>query len=141
MAEPETPKLMVDVVIPSGEPSGDGTSIILIQRGSEPYRGLWALPGGFVEVGETVEEAAVREAREETGLSVELDGLIGVYSSPARDPRGHNVSVAFLAHPPHGQPRAASDADSAASMSPRNTKLAFDHRQIVEDALSGSKDI
>lgn len=82
MAGPETPKLMVDVVIPSSE------GIVLIRRGSDPFEGQWALPGGFVEVGETVETAAVREVAEETGLAVELASLIGVYSDPERDPRG-----------------------------------------------------
>ena len=71
--------------------------ILLIQRGLEPFKGQWALPGGFVDVGETVEEAAVREMREETGLDVQLERLVGVYSDPERDPRGHNVSVVFLA--------------------------------------------
>lgn len=91
MAGPETPKIMVDVVIPSEE------GIVLIRRASEPFEGRWALPGGFVEVGEMVEAAATREAAEETGLAVELARLVGVYSDPDRDPRGHNVSVAFLA--------------------------------------------
>src|SRR4028119_1122426 len=82
---------MVDVVIPSGR------GIVLIRRAGDPFEGQWALPGGFVEVGETVGEAAAREAAEETGLAVELAHLVGVYSDPGRDPRGHNVSVAFLA--------------------------------------------
>ncbi len=82
MAGPETPKLMVDVVIPS-----EGGRVVLIRRGSEPFEGRWALPGGFVEVGETVEEAAASEAEEETGLQVEILRLVGVYSDPDRDPR------------------------------------------------------
>jgi ADP-ribose pyrophosphatase YjhB (NUDIX family) len=82
---------MVDVVIASDE------GIVLIRRAAGPFEGRWALPGGFVEVGETVEAAATREAAEETGLAVELARLVGVYSDPERDPRGHNVSVAFLA--------------------------------------------
>lgn len=129
MAEPETPKVMVDVVIPSGG------GVVLIQRGTDPYKGMWALPGGFVDVGETVESAAVREAKEETNLDVELERLVGVYSEPDRDPRGHNISVAFLARVVGGEPEAATDADEVSVRDPSRTELAFDHRKIVEDAL------
>ena len=128
MAGPETPKLMVDVVIPSGE------GVVLIRRGSDPFEGRWALPGGFVEVGETVEAAATREAAEETGLAVELAGLVGVYSEPDRDPRGHNVSVAFLARVLSGDLIAATDAAEVAVLDPDCVELAFDHRRIVADA-------
>ena len=130
MAGPETPKLMVDVVIPDGE-----GRVLLIRRGSDPYRGSWALPGGFVDVGETVEDAAAREAKEETGLDVEILRMVGVYSEPDRDPRGHNVSVAFLARA-EGDPSAASDADEAAFLNPSSTDLAFDHASIISDALA-----
>ncbi len=129
MAGPETPKLMVDVIIPSER------GVVLIRRGGEPFEGQWALPGGFVEVGETVEEAAVREVAEETGLAVELSRLVGVYSEPDRDPRGHNVSVAFLARVLGGDLSAASDAAEVSVLDPESVELAFDHRKIVEDAL------
>ncbi len=129
MAGPETPKLMVDVVIPAEE------GVVLIRRGSDPFEGQWALPGGFVEVGETVEEAARREAAEETGLAVELAHLVGVYSEPDRDPRGHNVSVAFLARVLSGDLAAASDAAEVAVLDPSSVELAFDHAKIKEDAL------
>lgn len=129
MAGPETPKLMVDVVIPSGG------GVVLIRRGNEPFEGRWALPGGFVEVGETVEEAAVREAEEETGLEVEIERLVGVYSEPDRDPRGHNVSVAFLARVKGGDLEAATDASEVAVLDPRTVELAFDHGKILDDAL------
>jgi 8-oxo-dGTP diphosphatase len=125
---PETPKLMVDVVIPSGR------GIVLIRRAADPFEGRWALPGGFVEVGETVEAAAAREAAEETGLAVELAGLVGVYSEPDRDPRGHNVSVAFLARVLSGDLTAATDAAEVAVLDPGTVELAFDHRRIVADA-------
>lgn len=128
MAGPETPKLMVDVVIPSEN------GIVLIRRGSDPFEGRWALPGGFVEVGETVESAAVREVAEETGLAVELAGLVGVYSDPDRDPRGHNVSVAFLARVVAGDLMAASDAAEVSVLDPNTIELAFDHRRIVAEA-------
>ena len=130
MAGPETPKLMVDVVVPSGE------GVVLIRRGSEPFEGQWALPGGFVDVGETVERAAAREAAEETGLNIELARLVGVYSEPERDPRGHNVSVAFLARVLSGELSAATDASEVSILDPSTVELAFDHRKIVEDALS-----
>lgn len=129
MAGPETPKLMVDVVIPSEE------GVVLIRRGSEPFEGQWALPGGFVEIGETVEQAAFREAAEETGLAVEIAGLVGVYSDPERDPRGHNVSVAFLARVVGGDLIAASDAAEVSVLDPEAVELAFDHRIIIADAM------
>ncbi len=127
MAGPETPNLMVDVVIPS-----EG-GVVLIRRASDPFEGQWALPGGFVEVGETVEEAA-----EETGLAVELAHLVGVYSDPGRDPRGHNVSVAFLARVVGGDLIAATDAAEVAVLDPDSVELAFDHRSIVAEAMGGS---
>lgn len=129
MAGPETPKLMVDIVIPSEE------GVVLVRRGSEPFEGQWALPGGFVEVGETVEEAAAREAAEETGLAVELARLVGVYSDPERDPRGHNVSVAFVARVLGGDLDAASDAAEVAVLDPEGVELAFDHTRIIADAM------
>jgi 8-oxo-dGTP diphosphatase len=130
MAGPETPKLMVDVIIPSER------GVVLIRRGNDPFEGRWALPGGFVEVGETLEEAAYREAAEETGLAVEVARLVGVYSDPERDPRGHNVSVAFLARVLSGYLVAATDASEVAVLDPSSVELAFDHRKIIEDALS-----
>jgi 8-oxo-dGTP diphosphatase len=123
---------MVDVVVPS-----EGGRILLIRRGSDPYEGHWALPGGFVEVGETLETAAAREAEEETGLKVEIVRLVGVYSDPERDPRGHNVSVAYLARAQDGEPSAASDAAEASFMEPSTVELAFDHEKIIADALAG----
>src|SRR5918998_5963045 len=132
MTEPETPKIMVDVVVPSEE-----GHILLIRRGSDPYEGYWALPGGFVEVGETLETAAAREAEEETGLEVEIIRLVGVYSDPDRDPRGHNVSCAYLARAQSGELSAATDADEAAFLDPSTVELAFDHEKIIADALSG----
>ncbi len=132
MSEPETPKLMVDVVVPSEE-----GRVLLIRRASDPYEGQWALPGGFVEVGETLEAAATREAEEETGLKVEVVRLVGVYSEPDRDPRGHNVSCAYLARSQGGEPSAASDAAEVSFLDPSTVELAFDHEKIIADALSG----
>jgi 8-oxo-dGTP diphosphatase len=129
LTAPETPKLMVDVVIPSEE------GVVLIRRCSEPFEGHWALPGGFVEVGETVHEAAVREVAEETGLAVEVSRLVGVYSEPDRDPRGHNVSVAFLASVLGGQMKAASDAAEVEVLGPNTVDLAFDHSRIIAEAM------
>ena len=130
MGGPETPKLMVDVIIPS-----EGR-VVLIRRGSDPYEGRWALPGGFVEVGETVEQAAVREVAEETGLAVELTRLVGIYSNPERDPRGHNVSVAFVARLLSGVLSAATDAAEASLLDPDTVELAFDHRRSIADAMT-----
>jgi 8-oxo-dGTP diphosphatase len=127
----ETPKLTVDVVAPM-----EG-GIVLIKRKNEPFEGQWALPGGFVDVGETVEDAAVREMKEETGLDVELVRLVGVYSEPNRDPRGHNVSVVFLANIVGGEMSADTDADEAEVLDPESVELAFDHAKVVAEALGG----
>ena len=120
---------MVAVVITSEE------GVVLIRRAADPFEGRWALPGGFVEVGETVEAAAAREAAEETGLAVELAHLVGVYSEPSRDPRGHNVSVAFLARVVGGDLVAATDAAEVAVLDPDSVELAFDHSRIIADAM------
>jgi 8-oxo-dGTP diphosphatase len=125
-----TPHLAVDAVILFAG------GIVLIKRDNSPFAGCYALPGGFVEVGETVEAAAARESREETGLVIELLGLVGIYSNPARDPRGHVVSAAFLARG-RGELLAGSDA-RAAQVFPLMSlpPLAFDHDRIISDALS-----
>ncbi len=129
--ERKIPALTVDIVIPI-----DG-KIVLIKRKNEPYKGKWALPGGFVDYGERVEAAAVRESHEETNLDVELVGLLGVYSDPARDPRGHTVSVAYIANKIGGELEGADDAAAAALFAPAEAvDLAFDHDHILKDALS-----
>ena len=125
-----TPLLAADAVI-----LFEG-GIVLIQRDRPPYAGCYALPGGFVEIGESVEAGAIREAREETGLEIELLGLVGVYSDPGRDPRGHVVSAAFLARG-RGRLQAGSDAGAAGIFSKeRLPSLAFDHEKIIADALA-----
>ena len=130
MPRPKTPLLTVDVVI---ELPNDANRVILIERRNAPYG--WALPGGFVDVGETVETAAVREAQEETGLDVVLKALLGVYSSPDRDPRGHSVSVTFVGEA-RGVPRCGDDARDARAFDPEHLPaLAFDHAEILRDFL------
>ncbi len=128
--KPVTPLLTVDaVIIYKGK-------IVLIKRKNPPYKDQFALPGGFVEVGETVEAAAVREAKEETGLDIELLCLLGVYSEPSRDPRGHTVSVCFLAKG-SGTLKAGTDAKDIGIFGLNEIpKLAFDHNKIIDDAKS-----
>ena len=122
---PTTPLLTVDVII---EIEG---GIVLIERKNPPPG--WALPGGFVDVGETVATAAVREAREETSLEVTLVEQLHAYSDPRRDARGHTVSVVFLGRA-RGEPRAADDArDVRIFALDALPPLAFDHGQILDD--------
>jgi ADP-ribose pyrophosphatase YjhB (NUDIX family) len=106
--------------------------IVLIERKNPPHG--WAIPGGFVDYGETVEAAAVREAKEETGLDVTLTRLLGVYSDPARDPRSHTISTVFTATA-EGRPVADDDAVSAGVFTEGTLpeKIVFDHREILED--------
>ncbi len=113
--------------------------IVLIRRDRPPYEGCYALPGGFVELGESVEEAVCREAREETGIELELLGLVGVYSRPDRDPRGHVVSLCYLARG-RGELRSGSDARSAEVFGiDELPSLAFDHDQMMRDAQRSFK--
>ncbi len=114
-------------------------SILLILRGHEPFKGQWALPGGFLEESETAEECAVREMKEETGLDVETVRLIGVYSSPGRDPRGV-VSAAFIVRRANGaegrRASGGSDASDARWFDLKQLpKLAADHAKIIADAI------
>ncbi len=128
--KPVTPLLTVDaLIIYIGK-------IVLIRRKNPPYQGQYALPGGFVEVGETVEQAVIREAKEETGLEIEIQKLLGVYSEPGRDPRGHTVSVCFLAKG-SGNLKAGSDAKDTGLFGINEIpKLGFDHNKIIEEAKS-----
>ncbi len=130
MTSPVTPLLTADVIIEM--PMFNDRPIILIERKYEPYG--WAIPGGFVEVGETIATAARREALEETSLDVDLDVLLGIYSNPERDYRGHTVSAVFIGYA-SGKPVAADDAKDIALFDPFNVdvELAFDHRQILFD--------
>jgi len=125
----KTPLLTVDIIIKYQD------GIVLIRRKNEPYKGHYALPGGFVDVGETVETAAIREAKEETGLDITITKLVGVYSDRERDPRGHAVSLCYLATG-HGKLCAGSDAEDAKVF--RTSELpetAFDHDQMIDDAF------
>jgi 8-oxo-dGTP diphosphatase len=136
MPIPKTPLLAVDCVVFDG----DGR-LLLIRRGNPPFAGELALPGGFVEVGEAVEDACRRELLEETGIRVGRLHLIGVYSAPDRDPRGHTCSVAFRAQVKSGKGSAGSDASAVEwSKSWRRARLAFDHRRIISDAARQLKD-
>lgn len=130
MSHPPSPSLTVDAVILYKN------RLVLIKRKNPPYQGKFALPGGFVEVGESTERAALREAFEETGLSIELVKLIGVYSDPRRDPRRHTVSVCYLATG-QGQLRSGSDAADVELFELDSIpELAFDHDKMINDAKS-----
>jgi len=133
MSERRSPLLTVDVVI---TPPGDPERVVLVRRRFPPEG--WALPGGYVEWGETVEAAAEREAREETGLTVRLTRQFHVYSDPARDARGHHVTVVFLAEA-SGEPAGGDDAAEARffDRSRLPAPIAFDHGAILDDVLEG----
>lgn len=116
-----------------------GGKMLLVKRKNDPFRGRYALPGGFVEYGETVEDCVIREIREETGLIVSIDRLLGVYSAPGRDPRGHTVSAVFVLTS-RGGPLTDSDETHPEWVSlEKMPPLAFDHDSIVSDYLKSSK--
>ncbi len=126
---PSTPPVAADVLIELTD--RPGRPIVLIERRYPPLG--FAIPGGFVEIGESVEQAAIREAHEETSLVVRLTRLLGVYSDPARDPRGHTVGIVYVGEAA-GEPRALDDAKSLVIIDPRDPPpLVFDHARIVAD--------
>ena len=126
----KTPKLTAD-----GAVLKDG-KILLIRRKYDPFKGKWALPGGFVEYGERVENTVVREVYEETGLKTKIIDIIGVYSDPNRDPRGHTITVAYFLDIHDGKLRSGNDASDAQFFDLKDLpKLAFDHDKIINDVI------
>ncbi|WP_295591080.1 NUDIX hydrolase [uncultured Methanobrevibacter sp.] len=137
MTKYKIPSLTTDIFI-----FDDEFNFILIKRKNDPYKDCWALPGGFVEYGECVETAAIREAKEETSIDVELKDLVNVYSNPDRDPRGHTITIAFTAKGDFTSRKADSDASDINIFSPEelgDINLAFDHEQIIKDCLNKAK--
>ena len=130
MARPETPALTVDIIIEMRD--RPEKPVVLIERKYPPHG--WAIPGGFVDVGESTAQAAVREAGEETSLDVTLDYLLGCYSDPSRDFRGHTASLVYVAFA-RGVPAAADDAAHLRLFDPFkiDVVLAFDHEMIMRD--------
>ena len=128
--EYKSPKLTADGAIL------DNGKILLIKRKNEPFKGKWALPGGFVEYGEKVEDAAVREISEETGLKTKIIDLVGIYSDPNRDPRGHIVTAVFLLEIQGGELKEGDDATDAKFFDMNQLpELSFDHDIIIKDVL------
>ncbi len=128
----KNPATTVDIIVEHDN------KIILIRRKKEPHKGKLALPGGFVEYGERVENAAMRETKEETRLDVELTDILGIYSDPKRDPRKHTISSVFVAKPIKGNVEGSDDASEAMWIDVRSidfNNLAFDHSKILKDYL------
>ncbi|MGC8812574.1 MAG: NUDIX domain-containing protein [Candidatus Aenigmatarchaeota archaeon] len=122
--------LAVDAIVEKGN------KILLITRSSEPFAGMLAFPGGFVEEGEKVEQALIREVEEETSLVVKPKEILGVYSDPKRDPRGHTISIVFVAEVAGGELEAGGDVKEADWYELKKInlkKLAFDHAKILKD--------
>ena len=137
MAYHKIPSLTADIFI-----FDEDFNFILIKRKNNPYKDYWALPGGFVEYGESVENAAIREAKEETSIDVELIDLVNVYSQPDRDPRGHTVTVAYTAKGDFTNRKADDDAKDIGIFNVSeldDIPLAFDHDKIIRDCLDKAK--
>ena len=130
MMKKKRPLLTADTIIRRR----DG-SVVLVRRLNPPFKDFYAIPGGFAECGETVEEAAIREAKEEARLDVKIQRWVGVYSDTDRDPRGHVITVAYLAKEIGGRLKPSSDAREVRAFKKIPSKLAFDHRKILLDAL------
>jgi 8-oxo-dGTP diphosphatase len=131
MAKPVTPSLTVDCVIIDRK-----DRVLLIKRKHAPFAGQYALPGGFVDLDETVEGACLREVLEETNLAIRRPKLVGIYSEPGRDPRGATVSIAYAAKVGAVKATAGDDASAVEWVADwKKTALAFDHKDIIRDAL------
>jgi len=131
MAKPKTPLPTVDCVVLDAQ-----GRVLLIRRKKPPFQGQLALPGGFVDVGETVEDACKRELLEETGVKAGRLSLVGVFSDPERDPRGHSVSVAFMTRVRSAKATAGDDAEAVEWVSDwQRQELAFDHKKILRRAM------
>ncbi|MFN3743300.1 MAG: NUDIX domain-containing protein [Hyphomicrobiaceae bacterium] len=131
MHKPVTPRLCTDCIAVDAK-----GRVLLIKRGHPPFVGRYALPGGFVDIGETVEAACRRELMEETGVKAGKLHLVGVYSDPKRDPRFHSAAVAFLTRVRSPKVVAGDDAAAAEWVEDwRKVDLAFDHTIILRDAM------
>jgi 8-oxo-dGTP diphosphatase len=132
----QSPNLTVDGIL------FNDNSVLLVKRKNPPFQGMWALPGGFVEYGETTEQAVIREVKEETGLMTSISSLLGVYSDPSRDPRGHTISVVYLIKRKNGDLSGGDDAaDAAFYPLNRLPDLSFDHEKIIQDAIRRNENV
>jgi 8-oxo-dGTP diphosphatase len=115
----------------------DNGKVLLLKRRIEPFEGYWVLPGGHLRYKERLEECVVREVKEETGLDTRIIRLVGVYSAPDREPRGHAVSVCYLLKIKGGKPNPNEESSEIRFFDPKNLpdKIGFDHRKMIEDAL------
>jgi 8-oxo-dGTP diphosphatase len=126
---PDRVALTVDAVI-----TDEHGRVLVMERGTDPFRGTWVFPGGYVDPGETVEQACIREVREELGLEVKLTGLIGIYSEPGRDPRGSVVSIAYRAAIVSGTVTVTPEARAHRWLEPgEEVPMGFDHARILAD--------
>ena len=130
MALPKTPALTVDCVVLDRQ-----QRLLVVRRGNPPFKGMYALPGGFIDIGETAEDACRRELLEETSVRAGKLQLVGVYSDPKRDPRGHTCSVAFLTRIQRASAKAGDDAAAVEWIENwSRANMAFDHARILADA-------
>lgn len=128
----KVPSITTDGIIIKDE------KILLIKRKNPPFKGMWALPGGFVEYNETTENAVVREVLEETGLKTKIHKLAGVYSDPERDPRGHTITIVYMLDVINGKLIANDDASEVKYFSLNDLpNLSFDHELIIKEIIQG----
>jgi 8-oxo-dGTP diphosphatase len=128
MSDKESPSVMVGAIVERND------KLLLVKRKKDPFKGFLSFPGGKVDLGEKVEDAIKRELREETNLDVEPTDILGVYSDPSRDPRGHRISITFIARIISGEAKAAEDAESAEWLLVNDQRdVGFDHNKILKN--------